>query len=58
MQRDTDAYSTLYNDYIAQSNFSAIWMGFEILKPSGGGAPVEHAFQLCIMAPFWHPREQ
>jgi hypothetical protein len=24
----------------AQSNFSAKWMGFEILKPDGGGAPV------------------
>jgi hypothetical protein len=28
----------------AHSNFSAKGMGFEILKPDGGGAPVEHNF--------------
>jgi hypothetical protein len=42
----------------AQSDFSAKGMGFEILKPDGGGAPVEHDFQPCGMTPFWLSREQ
>ena len=42
----------------AQSDFSAKGMGFEILKPDGGGAPVEHDLQPCDITPFWYSREQ
>jgi hypothetical protein len=42
----------------AQSIFGAKSMEFKILKPEGGGAPVEHDFELSGMAPFGRPREQ